>query len=305
MMRVLISGASGLVGTALGRALLARGDQVVRLVRPGASGATDAIPWDPVQGILSQEALAGMDAVVHLAGESVASGRWTASRKARIRESRVQGTALIASRLAALNDGPRVLVSASAIGFYGNRGDTMITEADSGGTGFLAEVCQAWEAATASASDAGLRVVHLRIGLVLSATGGALPKMLTPFRLGLGGPLGDGRMWMSWIHIDDLVRGILHALDTEVLQGPVNALAPEPVTNRDFTTSLGKVLGRPTVLPMPAPLIRLALGEMGDALLLNSLRGYPDRLLSTGFQFTYPSLEAALRALVVPGSGGR
>lgn len=291
-MRVLISGASGLVGSALVPSLEAAGHRVRRLVRQRCE-EPDAAFWDPAAGTLDAGALDGVDAVVHLAGESIAAGRWSAEVKRRILESRVEGTGLIAEELAAL-EAPPALVAASAIGYYGDRGDEPMDEESPSGEGFLAEVCRRWEAAAQPARDAGSRVVHLRIGMVLSRRGGALQRMLTPFKLGLGGTVGDGRQFMSWIHLDDLVAVIEHALADGELAGAVNAVAPQPVSNREFTRTLGRVLGRPTLVPVPAPLVRLAFGEMGSELLLASTRVVPARLEGAGFAFRFPELEAAL-----------
>ena len=301
-MKVLISGASGLVGSALARSFVSGGHEVRRLVRrkPVAAAAVPPkgdgreIFWDPAAGKLEPDALEGIDAVVHLAGENVAGGRWTAARKRRILNSRVAGTGLIARAVAAA-DPPPVLASASAIGFYGDRGDQPVDETAAGGDGFLAGVCRQWEAAASPALDRGARVVLVRIGLVLSSRGGALAKMLTPFRLGLGGIVGDGRQVMSWIHLDDLVGVFEHALADPNLSGPINAVAPAAVTNRDFTRTLGRVLGRPTLVPMPAPMVRLAFGEMGTELLLASTRVVPSRLQASGYAFRFPDLESALR----------
>lgn len=297
-MRVLVSGSSGLVGKALCTALEKAGHAVVQLVRNDTALSEQAIYWDPDQGVLAGEQLAGLDAVVHLAGEPIATGRWSAEKKARIRDSRVKGTQLLADRLASLEGPPPVLISASAIGYYGNQGDAEVTEEAPLGHGFLAEVCRDWEAATKPAAEAGIRVVNLRIGVVLSSEGGALAKMLPPFRMGMGGPLGNGKMWMSWIHLDDLVGAILHALETEALRGPVNGFAPNPVTNKEFARTLGRVLKRPAVLPVPATVLRTALGDMADELLLSSVRGVPARLQDTGFAFAHPELEGALRDLL-------
>jgi len=297
-MKILVSGATGLVGRALCHALEQANHSVTRLVRQTPTSGANDILWNPSQGVIEVDDLKQYDAIVHLAGEPIAAGRWTKARKARIRDSRVKSTQLIAEKVAELGDTWPVLISASALGFYGDCGDDIVTESAGAGTGFLAEVCQAWETATAPASEAGARVVHLRIGLVLSDHGGALAKMLTPFKLGLGGPLGDGKMWMSWIHLDDLVRAIAHILATPDLKGPVNGFAPNPVTNGEFTKTLGRVLRRPAILPVPAPALRIALGEMADALLLSSLRGTPNALLQSGFAFEHPELEPALRALL-------
>jgi len=298
---VAVTGSRGLVGSALAPALAAAGHRVLRLVRGAAAApAAPAVGarvarWDPESGALDSSALAGVDAVVHLAGESVAGGRWTEAKKRRIRSSRVDGTRGLAASLARLERPPRVLVSASAVGYYGDRGAELLREGSAPGTGFLAEVCQEWETATEPAARARIRVVRLRIGMVVSRRGGALAAMLTPFRLGAGGPVGGGTQWVSWIAIDDLVGAILHALDTASLAGAVNAVAPEPVQNRELARTLGRVLGRPALLPLPAFAARLLLGQMADELLLASARVEPARLQATGFAFRHPTLEDALR----------
>ena len=298
---VAVTGSRGLVGSALAPALAAAGHRVLRLVRGAAAApAAPAVGarvarWDPESGALDSSALAGVDAVVHLAGESVAGGRWTEAKKRRIRSSRVDGTRGLAASLARLERPPRVLVSASAVGYYGDRGAELLREGSAPGTGFLAEVCREWEAATEPAERARIRVVQLRIGMVVARRGGALAAMLTPFRLGAGGPVGGGAQWVSWIAIDDLVAAILHALDTASLAGAVNAVAPEPVQNRELARTLGRVLGRPALLPLPAFAARLLLGQMADELLLASARVEPARLQATGFAFRHPTLEDALR----------
>jgi uncharacterized protein (TIGR01777 family) len=293
---VAVTGATGLVGSALVPALRAAGHRVDRLTRrPPAAGTTD-LAWDPARGQLEPRALEGVDAVVHLAGESVAARRWSASVKERIRRSRVDGTRLLAGTLARLERRPRVLVSASAVGYYGDRGETLLAEDSAPGRGFLADVCREWEAAADAARAAGIRVVHPRLGLALARHGGALPRMIAPFRLGLGGVVGSGRQYWSWIELGDLVRAIEACLALDALAGPVNAVAPAPAPNREFTRALGRVLGRPTVVPLPAAAVRLLLGEMGQALLLASARVVPQRLEQAGFQFRYPALEPALRA---------
>lgn len=297
-MRILVSGSSGLVGKALCAALAGEGHTVVRLVRNDTALSDQAIYWDPGRGVLAGDQLSGLDGVVHLAGESIANGRWTTEHKARIRDSRVQGTQLLCERLATCDAPPAFLISASAIGFYGSRGDEILTEDSAPGQGFLAEVCQEWEAKTQRAAEAGVRVVNLRLGMVLSGEGGALAKMLPVFRLGLGGPLGSGSMWMSWIHLEDLVRAMRYCMNTSTLSGPVNALAPNPVTNRAFTRSLGHALHRPTVFPVPAPVLRLALGEMADELLLASARGIPHKLEQSGFTFQFAQLDSALTEIL-------
>jgi len=294
-MKVLVTGSTGFIGSALVSALTAAGHQVTRLVRKLA-GAGE-VRWDPAAGAIDTGGLEGHDAVVHLAGENIA-GRWTAAKKQRIRESRVNGTRLLAEALAKLSRRPRALVCASAIGYYGDRGEEKLREGSPPGKGFLAEACVAWEAAAKPAADAGLRVVHLRIGVVLHPKGGALKQMLLPFKLGLGGVIGSGRQYMSWIALDDLIGIFQHALANDSLRGPANAVAPNPATNREFTKSLGQVLSRPTIFPMPAFAARLAFGEMADELLLASTRVEPARLAASGYSFAYPQLEATLRHLL-------
>jgi len=292
-MNVVVTGSSGLIGSALIPALTAGGHIVRRLVRrPPAEG--DA-RWDPVTGVLVPGALEGADAVVHLAGEGIAAGRWSATKKARIRDSRVGGTLLLARSMATLGRRPKVFVSASAVGFYGDRADELVDEGTGPGRGFLADVCKEWESATRPASDAGVNVVNVRLGVVLSRHGGALPTMLRPFRVGAGGPIGTGRQYMSWVAIDDVVGAIEHLLRAETVTGPVNLVAPEPVTNGEFTKTLGRVLRRPTVLPIPAFALRLLLGEVADEMLLASTRVRPSRLFASGYRFRHPRLEAALR----------
>jgi len=298
-MNVVITGSSGLIGSALMPRLSRNGHTIRRLVR--GARAEGAARWNPDDGWLDESPLAGADAVVHLAGETIATGRWTAARKARIRDSRVRGTGLLTRALVKLDRKPRVLVSASAVGIYGTRGDEVVDERSAPGQGFLAEVCSQWEAATRPATDAGIRVVNVRIGVVLSGTGGALAKMLPPFRLGLGGVMGSGRQYMSWIAIDDVVGAIEHLLLADTVVGPVNLVAPDPVSNREFTKTLGRVLRRPTILRLPAFAIRLGLGEVADELLLASTRAQPARLTASGYQFGYPTLEGALRHLLGVG----
>jgi uncharacterized protein (TIGR01777 family) len=293
-MDILVTGASGLIGTALVSSLASSGHEVTRLVRgqPPSEGKTAR--WDPMAGTLETAAIEGVDAVVHLAGENIAE-RWTSAKKAQIRDSRVKGTQLLCETLTRLSSPPKTLVSASAIGYYGDRGDAILTEDSPPGQGFLSEVCRAWEAATAPAQQHGIRVVQLRLGVVLSANGGALAKILPPFRLGLGGVLGSGQHYMSWIALDDAVGAIQHAIATDALQGPTNAAAPRAVTNQEFTKTLGKVLGRPTAIPLPAFAARLMFGEMADEVLLASARVQPAKLQASGYQFRYPELEDALR----------
>jgi len=295
-MQIAVSGSSGLVGSALLPFLTAGGDRVTRLVRKDAG--VGEIPWDPAGGVRDLSHLEGVDAVVHLAGENIAAGRWTAARKEEIRRSRVEGTRRLSESLARLPRRPKVLVSASAVGFYGDRGDEILKEDSAPGTDFLAQVCREWEAATEPASRAGIRVVQLRFGMILSPAGGALKKMLLPFKLGAGGRIGSGTQYVGWIGIDDVAGVIHHAIVTESLQGPVNAVAPTPVTNAEYTRTLARVLSRPAVAPMPAFAARLAFGELADALLLASQRVIPTRLQASGYKFRYPELEGALRHLL-------
>ena len=292
-MKVLVTGASGLVGSALMRALGEAGHEAVALVRRAPRPGAPELQWDPT-GAIDASRFSGADAVVHLAGENVGAGRWTAGRKARILNSRVQGTQTVAAAMASAKPRPRVLVSASANGIYGDTGDIVVTEAAPPGSTFLAEVGRQWENATRAASDGGIRVVNLRFGMVLSGEGGALPRMLPPFRMGLGGRIGSGRQWMSWITLDDAVALILHALTNESLRGPVNAVAPVPVTNAEFTRALGAVLHRPAIFPVPAFAARAAFGQMADELLLASNRAVPQAALAGGFRFRYPEIQAAL-----------
>lgn len=287
-MTVVVTGAGGLLGTALAPALAAAGHEVRRL-RQGAGPGT----WDALTGRLDAQMLVGADAVVHLAAESIA-GRWSAARRRRIRESRVVGTQALATALSRLPTPPRVLVSASAVGWYGDRGETVLTEQAGPGRGFLAEVAEAWEAAAEPARQRGIRVVHPRLSMVL-ARGGALAAMLPAFRLGLGGPVGPGRQWWSWIGLDDAVGALLWLLDHDGLCGPVNVTAPDAVACAEFARTLGRVLGRPARVPLPAWAARLVLGPMADELLLSSQRVAPERLLASGFRFTRPDLESALR----------
>jgi hypothetical protein len=293
-MRLLVTGSSGLVGGALVPSLKAGGHEVLRLVRRSPK-AEDEARWDPEAGAIDAASLEGVDAAVHLAGENIAGGRWTAARKAQLRGSRVGPTRLLAESLAGLKRKPKVLISASAVGYYGNRGDAWLTEMDPPGDDFLGRLSVEWEGATGPAREAGIRVVSPRIGIVLSPAGGALGKMLLPFKAGLGGVVGPGTQYMSWIALDDLVGVIHHLLERSELAGPVNTVAPTPVTNKEFTKTLGRVLHRPTVAPVPTFALRLAFGEMADAALLASSRVRPERLLASGYRFLFPQLEGALR----------
>jgi len=296
-MNILVTGSSGLVGSELTPFLTAAGHKVNRLVRRAAVPGRNELHWNPECGLLDRASLEGMDAVVHLAGENIA-GRWSKAKKAASRESRIKGTRLLAESMARSRRKPAVFICASAIGFYGDRGDTLVDERTTGGSDFLANVCEEWEEATWPAADAGIRVVNLRLGIVLTPAGGALAKMLTPFKLGVGGVIGDGKQFWSWVAIDDVIGAIDHALVSDNLIGPVNVVAPEPSTNREFTKTLGKVLSRPTLLPMPAFAARLAFGDMADALLLSSTRVDPKRLQETGYHFRFPQLEPALRHIL-------
>jgi len=296
-MKVLVSGSSGLVGSALVALLTKGGHGVVRLIR-SRSSRPDEIEWDPISGRVDLALLEGLDAVVHLAGENIASGRWTAERKRKLRESRVRGTKALSEALSKLARPPRVLASASAIGYYGDRGDEVLHEESEPGSSFLAALCRDWEEATKSARGRGLRVACLRFGVILSPRGGALQKMLLPFRMGVGGKVGSGKQYMSWISIDDAVGAAHHVLSRDSLDGPVNVVAPSPVTNLELTKTLGKVLSRPAVFPMPALVARLVFGEMADELLLASARVEPRKLLAAGYAFQHPQLEGALRHLL-------
>ncbi|MHC4812932.1 MAG: TIGR01777 family oxidoreductase [Planctomycetota bacterium] len=297
-MRVLVSGSSGLVGAALVRELQAQGHTAGRLVRR-APGSDHEVRWDPARLEIDRKGLRGWQAVVHLAGESVAKGRWSAARKKRIRESRVLGTGLLSDALAGLPDPPSTLVCASAIGFYGSRNNEVLTEESPLGKGFLASVCSAWEAAAQPALQSGIRVVQPRIGIVLSPDGGALKKMLPLFKVGLGGRLGSGEQWMSWISLPDLLGLLLRALEDESMSGAYNAVAPNPVTNAEFTETLGKVLQRPTRVSTPRFALRMMLGrEMADELVLASVRVEPQRLQAHDHEFLHKDLETALRAVI-------
>jgi uncharacterized protein (TIGR01777 family) len=295
-MHVAITGSRGLIGAELTPLLTTGGHQVTRMVR-GTAGEGE-VKWDPQGESFDARALDGVDAVVHLAGENIAGSRWNEKLKRRIHESRAHGTRVLCEGLARLASPPKVLVCASAVGFYGDRGEEVLTESSPRGEGFLADVVDAWEAACQPARDAGIRVVNLRFPMVLSPKDGALAKMLTPFKMGVGGNVGSGRQYWGWISIDDAAGIVLHALMTDSLRGPVNAVAPQEVTNAQFTKTLGKVLGRPTILPMPAFAARLALGEMADELLLASIRARPVMLEKSNYVFRHGELEGALRHLL-------
>jgi uncharacterized protein (TIGR01777 family) len=292
-MKVAVTGSSGTIGSALVKALAGDGHEVARLVRSGADPAQGRFAWDPEVGVLDRRATDDAGAVIHLAGEPV-PGRWTDSKKRRIIESRVAGTRLVAEQLAAQERPPRVLVCASAIGFYGKGREDPVDERDAGGADFLADVVKQWEAACEPAREAGIRVVNTRFGIVLSSAGGALKVMLPAFRLGLGGRLGSGRQGFSWVAIDDVVAAIGYAIETPELSGPVNLTAPHPVTNAEFAKTLGRVLHRPAILPSPGLPVRLVLGEFAQEV-LSGVRVLPRRLVDSGFEFRYPDLEPALR----------
>jgi uncharacterized protein (TIGR01777 family) len=295
-MKILVTGASGLIGTELAPFLTAGGHEVARLVREAPK--TGDVRWDPARGTVDAAGLEGVDAVVHLAGEPIADGKWTPEKKIRIRESRIRGTKLLAETIAKLSRPPRVFVSASAVGYYGHRYDEVLPETIMPGMDYLSRVCREWENASEAAAEAGVRVVNPRFGVVLSPKGGALARMLPPFKLGLGGKLGDGTQYMSWITMDDTLGAIRHALETDALAGPVNVVAPSPVTNAEFTATLGRVLGRPAVLSVPAFALRFMYGELADAALLASQRAEPKRLRETGYAFLHPELEGAMRHLL-------
>ncbi len=295
-MRILVSGSSGLIGRALVKSLSRDGHTIGRLVRSTPLRDGDIL-CDALSGRFDARAAEEADAVVHLAAENIASGRWSAARKEEIRRSRVDGTRFLAEALARLSRPPRAMLCASAVGYYGS-GDEKVEESSPSGKGFLAEVCQAWEAAADPAREKGIRVVALRLGVVLAHDGGALQRMLPLFWMGLGGPMGSGKQWMSWVTIDDVVGVIRYALATEDLQGPVNLVSPEPVTNAEFTRKLGRALHRPAVVPVPAFLLRLTLGEMVDEMLLAGTRAIPRVLLERGYPFIHSTLEGALSAMV-------
>ena len=296
-MRIAVTGSTGMVGSALTSFLTRKGSTVVRIVRESSRATDNDIVWNPTERTLDARALAGLDAVVHLAGEPIAE-RWSDTKKAAIRRSRVDATSLLAERLAELATPPRVLVSASAIGIYGDRGDEILTEGSALGTDFLASVGRDWESAADAARAAGIRVVHPRFGIILSASGGALAKMLPPFKLGAGGKLGGGNQWWSWIALQDVLSGISLLLENHTMDGPMNFVSPNPVRNAEFTDTLGNVLSRPTLATVPAFALRLLFGEMADATLLASQRVLPKRLEETGYRFEFPVLEKALKEAV-------
>lgn len=302
-MKILVTGSTGLVGTALVSALLREGHAVRRLLRPESksplAGGGIPVRWNLATGEL-EGAAAGTDAVVNLAGASIASGRWSEKRKALLRTSRVGATRQLVASLARLDPPPRVLISASAIGYYGNRGNELLDEESAPGDDFLGKLCVEWEAEAAKAEATGMRVVHMRFGIIMAKHGGALQKMLPPFRLGAGGRLGSGQQWMSWVMLEDIVSMIRFSLENDSLRGPMNAVAPQPARNLDFTRALARALHRPAIFPAPAIALRLALGEMADALLLSSQRVLPQKLEKFGYRFLHSDLASALAAVLSP-----
>lgn len=299
MARILVSGGSGPIGAALIPTLKASGAHITRLARPGRAQTVpdeENIPWDPEQP-LAADALSGFDAVIHLAGESIV-GRWSEDKKKKIRDSRVVGTRNIAQALAQAKDKANIFICSSAIGYYGDRADELLKEESAPGVGFLPEVCREWEAATRPAADAGIQTVQIRTGVVLSSKGGALAKMLTPFKMGVGGKIGSGKQWMSWIDAEDMVGAIHHILKSDLLHGPLNMVAPKPVTNEEFTKTLASVLSRPAILPMPAFAVKLLFGEMGETVLLGSQRVEPSQLISSGYPFRFRTLRASLENIL-------
>ncbi|HEV2290053.1 MAG TPA: TIGR01777 family oxidoreductase [Candidatus Acidoferrales bacterium] len=300
-MKIIISGSSGLIGSTLVDALRSDNHQIARLVRSGSPSqpgpASESIRWEPPAGSIDLAAMEGADAIVHLAGASIGDGRWTSARKEILRRSRVDATHHLVGGLRKLQRKPRVLVSASAVGFYGDRGDETLTESSGPGNDFLAQICRGWESEVAQAEESGIRTVSLRFGVILAEKGGALKRMLPPFRLGVGGRLGNGRQWMSWLTLDEAVSIIRYSIDKDSLHGPVNAVSPNPVTNSRFTSTLASALRRPAIFPAPRAILRLALGEMADALLFSSQRVIPQNLRSSGYQFRHSDLREALRSL--------
>jgi len=299
-MRILISGGSGLVGARLASVLREQGYAVGRLVRPGGTPSAGDVPWDPIEAKIDAAALEGTDAFVHLGGSNIGEGRWTSARKAILRSSRVDSTRVLVNAMARLRQKPKVFVCASATGYYGDRGDEILTEPSNSGTDFLALVARDWEGEAARAEQSGIRTVRLRYGVILATAGGALPRMVTPFRFGVGGRFGSGRQWMSWVTLEDAVEVTRLAIVNETLSGPVNVVAPEPLRNSDFTRVLAKTLHRPAIFPAPAFALRLALGEMADPLLLSSQRVKPEKLLAMNYSFRAVDLAAALAEMLAP-----
>jgi uncharacterized protein len=303
-MKIVVSGSTGLVGSALIPVLTSQGHAIVPLVRRRPAAGETALAWDPERGTIDRVGLEGADVIIHLAGENV-FGRWSPAKQRRIRDSRVLGTRLLSDAIAGLKSRPATLLAASAIGYYGDRGEETVTEQSASGEDFLAHVARDWEAATAAASRAGIRVVNMRFGVVLTTTGGALGKMLPAFRLGLGGPVGSGHQYLSWIALGDAINAVLHVLTNTSLTGPVNLTAPTPITNREFAKTLGKVLGRPALVAVPSFALRLAFGTEGAAMLQSGQRVLPERLLASGFSFAFKAVEPALRYLLAPSEWAR
>lgn len=297
-MKVVISGSTGLIGSALTRALLDDGHTVTRLVRPGGPIGAGTIAWDPDRGVLDSAALENFDAVVHLSGQNLASVKWTDENKKKLVESRTRSTRLLCGRLLQLNQPPRIVIAASATGYYGNRKDEELTEQSDPGTGFLAELTREWEKASHALTDSGIRLIRLRLGVVLASQGGALPRMVKPFKMGLGGKIGNGRQYISWVGLDDVVGIVKFVLDNEHIRGAVNAVAPTPVTNQDFTKALAEVLNRPAVATIPAFALRLLYGEMADETLLSSTRVIPKVLQDAGYEFTDFELKKTLKKYI-------
>lgn len=297
-MKVLISGGSGLVGSALTNSLRADGHVVSLFIRPGGKAAPGDVLWNPSRATVDVPALEGLDAIVHLSGASIADGRWTDKRKAILRSSRVDSTRVLVDSLERLKQPPRVFVCASAIGYYGDRGDELLTEASGYGNDFLAILCRTWESEAARAAANGVRTVITRFGVILATQGGALQRMLTPFKLGAGGRLGSGKQWMSWIALEDVVKVLRTAIDNEKVSGALNVVSPNPVQNAEFTRILAGALHRPAIFPAPAFALRLALGQMADALLLSSQRVQPEKLAKAGYQFRHETLRPALQAIL-------
>lgn len=303
-MKIVVSGSTGLIGTPLLQALTRRGYEVVPLVRRNVAAGERALAWDPEAGTIDRAGLEGTDAVIHLAGENV-FGRWSPVKKQRIRDSRVNGTRLLCDAIAGLRRRPATLLAASAIGYYGDRGEETLTEQSAPGDDFLAHVARDWETATTGATRAGIRVVNMRTGVVLTARGGALGKMLPAFRIGLGGPIGSGNQYVSWIALADIIRAMLYLLDNAECVGPVNLTAPAPVKNREFAKTLGKVLGRPAAVTVPAFALRIAFGAEAAAMLSSGQRVVPSRLLASGFHFDCSEIEPTLRHLLAPSEAAR
>lgn len=297
-MKILISGSSGFIGSELVSSLRDRGHEVIRLVRDEKELSEDTLLWDPQHREIRPEFFEGFDAVINLAGENIANGRWSPEKKRKIYDSRVIGTHMLAELLARLKQPPKLLINASAVGYYGDRGDAILDENSASGQGFLAEVCKKWEEAANSAAQAGIRVIKLRFGVILSVKGGMLSKMLLPFRLGLGGPLGSGKQYISWVSMDDLMGVFFHLLSHPEMEGAINVCTPHPVTNKEFTKTLASVLRRPAFFSVPASLLRFILGEMADEMLLGSTRAVPKVLEESGYTFLYPDLKGALRHLL-------